>query len=85
MGRHKISIDETRRMYVPMELVEDGFKGDCEAIADYDVFLVKRPQSDWKRVKESLKSLVHDIDRRIEEEDKNGSDSYVDEKKKEKK
>jgi len=70
---------KTGVLYVPKELLNDGFSGDVYVLGNAMTFTILHPSADLERVKESLEIALRDINLRLKREqssmtDKTGSD-----------
>lgn len=64
--RTKIKVNpKTGVLYVPKDLLDDGFKGEMDALSNAMTFTIIHPEADLQRVKESLELLVRDINLRL--------------------
>ena len=64
--RTKIKVNpKTGVFYMPKDLLDDGFKGEMDALANAMTFTIIHPKADLQRVKESLEILVRDINLRL--------------------
>lgn len=64
--RTKIKVNpKTGVFYVPKDLLDDGFKGEMDALANSMTFTLIHPEADLQAVKESLEILIGDIDLRL--------------------
>jgi len=64
--RTKIKVNaNTGVLYVPKDLLDDGFKGEMDALVNSMTFTIIHPQANLERVKESLQLLIEDIDLRL--------------------
>lgn len=65
----KVKVNEnTGVFYMPKHLLNDGFKGELDALANAMTFILIHPLADLKAVKESLQILIDDIDLRLKRE-----------------
>ena len=65
----KIKVNaNTGVFYMPKHLLDDGFKGEMDAMANSMTFILIHPGADLKAVKESLQILIGDINLRIKRE-----------------
>lgn len=55
-------------LYMPKDLLDDGFKGEMDALSNAMTFTIVHPEADLERVKESLKIMLRDIDLRLKRE-----------------
>ena len=70
---------KTGVLYVPKELLNDGFSGDVYILGNAMTFTVLHPCADLERVKESLEIALRDVNLRLKREqssiaDKTGLD-----------
>jgi hypothetical protein len=64
--RTKIKVNpKTGVFYVPKDLLDDGFKGEMDALVNSMTFTIIHPQANLERVKKSLQILIEDIDLRL--------------------
>ena len=59
---------KTGVLYVPKELLNDGFSGDVYVLGNAMTFTVLHPSADLERVKESLEIALRDIKLRLKRE-----------------
>lgn len=64
--RTRIKVNpKTGVFYVPKDLLDDGFKGEMDALANAMTFTLIHPEANLETVKESLELLVRDINLRL--------------------
>lgn len=67
--RTKIKVNaNTGVLYVPKDLLDDGFKGEMDALSNAMTFTIVHPEANLHRVKESLEIILRDIDLRLARE-----------------
>lgn len=54
---------------MPKQLLNDGFKGDVDALSNAITFTIIHPRADLENVKESLEITLKDIELRLRRED----------------
>ena len=64
MLRMKVPCKKPYRAYLPEELLEEGFVGDVEILADAFTATMIKPGANLSQVKESLQIMIKDIDLR---------------------
>ena len=65
--KRKIKINrEANVAYIPKDLVEDGFRDDCDAYADAFTLTVVKPGTSLNQIKRSLQLVLQDIEMREE-------------------
>lgn len=63
--RTKIRVNpNTGVLYIPKDLLNDGFKGEMDALSNAMTFTIVHPEANLQAVKESLEILIGDIDLR---------------------
>ena len=68
----KIKVNEnTGVLYVPKDLLDDGFKGDMDAFYNSLTFTIIHPQANLESLRKSLQILIDDIDLRLKRETRN--------------
>lgn len=55
-------------LYIPKDLLDDGFKGQMDALGNAMTFTIIHPEANLQRVKESLEIVLKDIDLRLKRE-----------------
>ena len=61
--RIKIKINpKTGVVYLPREMVEDGFRGEVDAFGAGSVIVITHPDADVMAIKESITLVAKDID-----------------------
>jgi len=64
--RTKIKVNpKTGVFYVPKDLLDDGFKGEMDALSNAMTFTIIHPEANLEKVKESLEIMLRDIDLRL--------------------
>ena len=64
--RRKVRINpKTGVLYMPKELLNDGFKGEVDALANAMTFTIVHPDADLEKLKESLEILLREIELRL--------------------
>ncbi|MDI6815550.1 MAG: hypothetical protein QMC90_05705 [Dehalococcoidales bacterium] len=64
--RTKIKVNpNTGVLYMPKDLLNDGFKGEMDALSNAMTFTIIHPGADLEKVKESLEIMLRDIDLRL--------------------
>lgn len=64
--RTKIRVNpSTGVLYMPKDLLDDGFKGEMDALTNAMTFIIVHPEANLHRVKESLEITLRDIDLRL--------------------
>jgi len=64
--RTKIKVNpKTGVFYMPKDLLDDGFKGEMDALSNAMTFTIVHPEANLQRVKESLEIMLRDIDLRL--------------------
>lgn len=64
--RTKIKVNpNTGVLYVPKDLLDDGFKGEMDALSNAMTFTIVHPEANLQKVKESLEIMLRDIDLRL--------------------
>ena len=64
--RTKIKVNpNTGVLYMPKDLLADGFKGEMDALSNAMTFTIIHPSADLDKVKESLEIMLKDIDLRL--------------------
>lgn len=64
--RTRIKINpNTGVLYMPKDLLDDGFKGEMDALSNAITFTIIHPGADLEKVKESLEIMIKDIDLRL--------------------
>lgn len=67
--RTRIKVNpKTGVFYVPKDLLDDGFKGEMDALANAMTFTFIHPEANLETVKESLEIMLRDIDLRLQRE-----------------
>ena len=67
--KRKVTIHkDARTVYLPKEVVDEGFTGEADAYADAFTFTIVRPQTSLSRIKESLEIVLADINMRLKAE-----------------
>lgn len=67
--RTKIKVNpKTGVFYVPKDLLDDGFRGEMNALGNAMTFTIIHPQADLEKVKESLQIVIGDIELRLKRE-----------------
>ena len=67
--RTKIKVNaKTGVLYMPKHLLNDGFKGEMNALTNAMTFTVIHPKADFQAVKQSLQILIDDIEMRLKRE-----------------
>ena len=67
--RTKIKVNpKTGVFYMPKQLLNDGFKGEMDALTNSMTFIFIHPEASLKAVKESLQILISDINLRLSRE-----------------
>jgi len=62
----KIKVNpKTGVFYMPKDLLDDGFKGEMDALSNAMTFTIVHPEANLQRVKESLEIMLRDIDLRL--------------------
>jgi len=70
---------KTGVLYIPKELLNDGFKGDVDALSNAMTFTIIHPSADLEKVKESLEITLRDIELRLKRESpRRGDDTETD-------
>jgi len=70
---------KTGVLYIPKELLNDGFKGDVDALSNAMTFIIIHPSADLEKVKESLEITLRDIQLRLERDRRRpGNDTKTD-------
>lgn len=65
----KIKVNaNTGVFYMPKHLLNDGFKGEMDAMVNSMTFIFVHPEANLKAVKESLQILIEDISLRLKRE-----------------
>jgi len=59
---------KTGVLYIPKELLNDGFRGDVDALSNAMTFTIIHPSADLEKVKESLEITLRDIELRLKRE-----------------
>lgn len=71
--RTKIKINpNTGVLYMPKDLLDDGFKGEMDALSNAMTFTIVHPEADLEGVKESLHIILQDIELRLKKRATNG-------------
>lgn len=67
MAKLKMTIPEgaNPRAYIPKELIDEGFTGEVEILADAKTATILHPQATLEEVRESLKIVLQDINLRL--------------------
>lgn len=69
--KRKVSINkEARTVYIPKEIVDDGFEGDADAYADTFTLTIAKPGATLSQVRRSLQLVLLDLEMREEAEQK---------------
>lgn len=78
--RTKVRINpKTGVLYIPKELLNDGFKGDVDVLSNAMTFTIIHPSADLEKVKESLEITLRDIELRLKRESpRRGDDTETD-------
>ena len=64
--RTKIKVNpKTGVFYVPKDLLDDGFKGEMDALSNAMTFTIIHPEANLEKVKESLEIMLRDINLRL--------------------
>lgn len=64
--RTKVRINpKTGVLYMPKDLLVDGFKGEMDALSNAMTFTIVHPEANLEKVKESLEIMLRDIDLRL--------------------
>lgn len=63
-SRLRINI-KTGVLYMPKQLLNDGFKGDVDVFSNSITFTIIHPSADLQKVKESLEITLKDIELRL--------------------
>lgn len=70
---------KTGVLYIPKELLNDGFRGDVDALSNAMTFTIIHPSADLEKVKESLEITLRDIELRLARESpRRGDDTETD-------
>ena len=70
---------KTGVLYIPKELLNDGFRGDVDALSNAMTFTIIHPSADLEKVKESLEITLRDIKLRLKRESpRRGDDTETD-------
>lgn len=70
---------KTGVLYIPKELLNDGFRGDVDALSNAMTFTIIHPSADLEKVKESLEITLRDIQLRLKRESpRRGDDTETD-------
>jgi len=70
---------KTGVLYIPKELLNDGFRGDVDALSNAMTFTIIHPSADLEKVKESLEITLRDIELRLKRESpRRGDDTETD-------
>ena len=70
---------KTGVLYIPKELLNDGFRGDVDALSNAMTFTIIHPSADLEKVKESLKITLRDIELKLTREShRRGDDTETD-------
>lgn len=65
----KIKVNpKTGVLYMPKDLLDDGFKGEMDALVNSMIFTIIHPRADLEKVRKSLRILIDDIDLRLKRE-----------------
>ena len=65
----KIKVNgNTGVLYMPKDLLDDGFKGEMDALINSMTFIIIHPGANLEKVKKSLQILIEDIDLRLKRE-----------------
>lgn len=65
--KRKVSINkEARTVYIPKEIVEDGFEGEADAYADAFTLTITKPGATLSQVRRSLQLVIQDLEMREE-------------------
>lgn len=71
--RTKVKVNpNTGVLYIPKDLLDDGFTGDMDALSNAMTFTIIHPSANLERVKESLEIMLMDIDLRLKRKVTNG-------------
>jgi hypothetical protein len=64
---------EARILYIPKDVLEEGFKGNVDVFINAATFTVVRPGASLSDVEASLKIMLHDISlrKRMSQQEKN--------------
>lgn len=69
--RAKVKVNpNTRVLYIPKDLLNDGFKGEMDTISNALTFTIIHPTANLEGVKESLEIVLRNIDLRLKRETK---------------
>lgn len=60
--------ENTGVLYVPKDLLNDGFKGEMDALVNSMTFTIIHPKASLEEVRKSLQILIEDIDLRLKRE-----------------
>ena len=70
---------KTGVLYIPKELLNDGFRGDVDALSNAMTFTIIHPSANLEKVKESLEITLRDIELRLARESpRRGDDTETD-------
>jgi len=62
----KIKVNEnTGVLYMPKDLLDDGFNGEMDALVNSMTFTIIHPKASLEEVRKSLQILIEDIDLRL--------------------
>ena len=65
----KIKVNgNTGVLYMPKDLLDDGFKGEMDALVNSMTFTIIHPKANLESLRKSLQILIEDIDLRLERE-----------------
>ena len=77
MAKLKMTIptDKNPRSYIPKELIEEGFIGEVEILADAFTATMLKPGISLNKIRESLELVLRDVEMRIAEQLESNEDA----------